>query len=298
VSQTLILYPNSFETVWILRVAILATRVLFRDLTVPVLINWWMFKIDLNVHSNTQTIYEIAMNVHKGKSEKSTGGLEGPQKKSRPAGKEVSWNFNRYRDKNGRTYWITASHRLILSPQKNSEPSNTEESDWIENPKAPSVFQTSPGAVQALEIGTVATRIQRLSQDIGAPVSNIAIVAMRSQEVLRDIGVPVSISRRMYDIDQNVYKIEWNKLEKSKNEAVESPQNTLQLVQVEVRWEYTGHYERMKTYCETKTARTSNAERNKYQITKTEVSDDRDKGGAYPEKSQQDKYDHERSRKG
>ena len=75
-------------------------------------------------------------------------------------------------------------------------------------------------------------------------------------------------------------------MEKSKNRAVESPQNTLQLVQVEVRWEYMGHYERMKTYCETKTARTSNAEWNKYQTTKTEVSDDRDKGGAYPEKSQ------------
>jgi hypothetical protein len=94
---------------------------------------------------------------------------------------------------------------------------------------------------------------------------------------------------------QNLYTIEWNKSEKLKNGAVESPQNTLQPVQVEVRREYTGHYERIKTYRETKTARMNNVERNKYQTAKTEVSDDRDKGGTYQMREQSDP---ERPRKG
>jgi hypothetical protein len=149
-SQTPILYLTSLEIVWISGVAIIATRALFRDFAVPVPTDRWMFRISLNIHSNTQIIYEIAMNVHKGKSEKLIGVLEGPQKKSRPVGKEVTWNFNKDRDKNGRTYWTTASHRLILSPQMNREPSNTEEKNRIENLKAPSAFQASPGTVRAL----------------------------------------------------------------------------------------------------------------------------------------------------
>ena len=155
-----------------------------------------------------------------------------------PTNKEVSYEYTKYHDEKNAYRWTEPSRatgrpKSTPNSQLKREPSNTEEGNRTKSPKAPSVSQASPGTVRGLEIAIIVTRIQKLSRDIGAPVLNITIIAMRTQELSRDIGVPVPISRRMYDMDQNVYKIERNKPEKL-NGAVEYSQNTSRSVQVEV----------------------------------------------------------------
>ena len=150
---------------------------------------------------------------------------QSPQTKLRPAEKGVNQNLKRDRDKNRKTYRATASPRLTPSLQESRKPNNTEKSNRIENPKAPSVFQASLGAVQTLEIATVTTRFQELS---------------------RDIRVPVAISWRMYKIDKIIYKLESNR-------AVGSPLGNPQTVNTKVSNSPAGNSdEKRKTHCKNK----------------------------------------------
>ena len=219
--------PSLPATVLILEVAVVATKTqnLYR-----------VIETHQNVYKNSQGIYKINKNVSKIKLKKSNRALEtkrdhdnkeihcdnkrktyreekeicatehNPENETQTVNTGISDRPKRDRDKNGKTYWATASPRLTPSSQESRNPNNTEEGNRIENPKASSVLQDSPGTMQALEIAIITTRIQKLSRDIGTPVSNIAIVAMRSQELLRDIGVPIPISQRMYNVNQNKFE--------------------------------------------------------------------------------------------
>ena len=171
-SQTPILYPTSLTTVPALGVAIIATRVLFRDFAVPVSIDWWMFKIAQDVHSIAQGMYKIVMKVYRIEREKLIGGVENPCGVLQPTNKGINWEYTAYRDETKKTYHWTEPNRATTSPrstpnfQSDREPTGTEGGSRADNPKAPSVPPSTPMTVQVLAVAITATRLQTLFWDI------------------------------------------------------------------------------------------------------------------------------------
>ena len=93
------------------------------------------------------------------------------------------------------------------------------------------------------------------------------------------------------DRGQSIYKIDKNISKTESNRTVESSSGKSLTVKINVsnypvrngdkeRKNYRDKKKR-ETYCKRKIIRTMNAQRNKYQTAKTEVSDDCDKGGTY-----------------
>jgi hypothetical protein len=124
---------------------------------------------------------------------------------------------------------VLALKRAIGNPrstpnsQLNREPSDIEEGNQTESPKASSVPQTSLEIVWNLEVVTVATRTQVSFRDVKAPVSNITIIAIKF--LLRDFAVPVLVDQKVLKIDKNVRKIKSKKIEQGSRKPFQKPAN-------------------------------------------------------------------------
>jgi hypothetical protein len=234
-----------------LKVAVTATRVLFRDLAVPISMDRLMFKVNPDVHNIAQI---VAMNAHKVKLKKLIGVPEGPQKKSGPVQAET------YR-------WIEptkATGNPKSNSQTNRKPAGTEGGSRAENSKAPSVPPGTPTTARVLGVATLATRIQVL---------------------LKDTKVPISICRKVLRIDKNVHKTE----SKKSVRAVENTCEKMRTVTINVSSNLTRNRGKKETHCEkrrktyrkTKIARATNTQRKEYQTAKIQVSYIRNKGGTH-----------------
>jgi hypothetical protein len=146
-----------------------------------------------------------------------------PENKTQTVKTGVNNRPKRDRDKNGKTYWATASPRLTPSSQESRKPNNTEESNRIENPKAPSVFQASLGTVPTLENAT-------------------------AQVLFGDIGVPVSTGGKILKIDKNVCKAEWEKSNRAVGSPLGNPFRNPRTVKTKVSNGPTGNSNKRKTH--------------------------------------------------
>ena len=184
--------------------------------------------------------------IESSKSEKSSRAVESPQNTSRPVQTEVSQEHTGYRDK---TYhWIeptraTGSLKSSPNSQTNMKPDGTEGGSRAVNSKAPSVPPGTPTTVRVLDIAIIATRCQALSRDLGVPIS-----------IDRAVGSPLGNS---FGNPQTV------RINVSNDLARNSDKNE------ETYWE------------KRKAIRATSAQRNRYQIAKTQVSDIRKQGGTY-----------------
>jgi hypothetical protein len=140
-----------------------------------------------------------------------------------------------------------SSPQLTPNSQLKREPSNTEEGNRTESPKASSVPQASLEIVRVLEVATVMIKIQVL---------------------FWDIGVPISIDRKVLKIDKNVCKL-------VSNRAVGSPLGNSfgnpRTVRINVSNDLARNSNKNEeTYWKKRKAiRATSAQRNRYQIAKT-----------------------------